>query len=268
MAFALINKYYTDVVVNNITLSGEMYDEMGGMSADVLADLNDQTRLRRNWLLKTRNDETRTEVLNKKLREFTMCGNARRYERSNHVTMDITSFDNFKHCFHSAHTSLADYLAKDESGDLTFGYCATFYRALELLTMVNEPTDPHYCIKVRLDKRTVGMYWRLPREFHWLHRPECAKRDCACCTGYIDWSPVFEHTCDAWRLNPGATAEHFYTDLVRTRGVLVCDYGTRSYPSEPVKRERDEDVDSDARKVRMCEDGAVDLTSDSSDNDD
>jgi hypothetical protein len=267
MAVALINKYFNDVVVNNITLSIEMYDEMEGMSADVLASLNDQTRLRRNWLLKTRNDVSRTDVLNLKLREFSTCVNGRMFVRSNHWTVDITCFDDFKHRCHSEYMSLADYVARD----LTFSYCRGFFRALELLTMVNEPTAAvQYCIKVRLDKRTVGMYWHLPREFHWMHRHECARQDCACCTGYIDWSPVFAHTCDAWRSNPGTTAESFYTDLIRTHGVMTCDYGTHTFPREPVnpapgKREREDDESGGARKVRMDEDGVVDMSSDSSD---
>lgn len=275
MAVALINKYYNDVVVNNITLSDEMYDDLGRIN--VLSTLNDQARLRLDWLLKTRNDVTRTEMLKVKLREFTTCDdNAPIFDRPNHWTVNITSFDDFKHRCHGMHGSLADYVIKDDIGDLTSGYCRSFFRALELLTMVNEPTAAvQYCIKVRLDKRTVGMYWHLPREFHWMYRRECAKQDCACCTGYIDWSPVFAHTCDAWRSNPGTFATSFYTYLIRTHAVVSCDYGTRTFPSEPVnpapgKRERDEDDDDEsggARKVRMGEDGVVDLTtSDSSDN--
>lgn len=287
MASDLINKYYTDIAVNNITMTPEILDELININEDrdTLSTLNDQTRLRLKWLIKTRTGSDPHEDLNRDLREFTQCDNPRTVERRpNHWTVTITSFDDFKSCCTSRYDSIHDYIDQYESDRVHSKFCDTFFNALSLLTARNNPTDPRpFCITLRFDKRTLGLYWQPPRDFHWANRAFCATSNCACCTGFIGWSPIYQRHCDAWQYNRGTVAQDFFTDFLRTHDMSSTRHGNLIFPRVPApapaepaepaatagKRDRSDSTDStdstdNAQKVRVkSEDIFIDLTSES-----
>lgn len=283
MASDLINKYYSDITVHNIELTSEMYEEIININEDrdTVSTLTDQTRLRLKWLIKTRDDANPHEDLNEVLREFSRCDNPRTVERRpSHWTVTITSFDDFASLCTTRYDSIRDYIDQYENLNVRNKFCDTFFDALSLLTAFNNPSDPRaYCIQLRFDKRTLGLYWQLPREFHWSKRAMCASSNCACCTGYIDWAPIYQRHCDAWNFTPGTVGREFYTDFVRTHDMESTHYGNHIFPREPApapaepaasagKRDRTDDATVDgehAQKVRVQTKDVIDLTSESSD---
>lgn len=264
MASDLINKYYNDVVVKNVSLTREMYDELENI-ADIDID-TDQANMRRKWLIKLHKERVTIGELTEQIGEFKECNNASNIERRpNHWTMTITSWNDFYTRCYTAHASSGEYTRKYEDSLVSDYLCSAFVCALDLLTMINEPgTELQRCIKLRFDKRTFGLYWQLPPKFHWENRRGCVCQKCACCAGFFDWSPVFRSGCDAWESFQGTVAEEFSCDFFRTHIKTTTHYGSYIFPrvEEELagKHKRDDDADH-AHKVQVNEDRVVfDLT--------
>jgi hypothetical protein len=120
--------------------------------------------------------------------------------------------------------------------------------------MVNEPGEgiQHY-MEVRFDKRTLGLYWRIPMLTGIKQRILCHGIGCSCGNGHIEWTPVFRHRHDAWTSHPGSFSQEFFTDLMSTHDIITTAYGAFTCPRTAVehieralgKRARDDDDNED-----------------------
>lgn len=231
MAAELINKYYNDIVINKTEYTNEMFNTLYDMDNNDI-DTN-QAFVRRDFLLKLHKKYTTLDKHEANLREFETCEPGTHglvVRNPNHWTVQVTSWDDFhEHCY-ALFPTVLDYETAYEDSRVYDYLCDTFERALRLITAANESTGVNYCITLRFDKRTLGLYWQIPPKWHWSNRKACNYNKCTCCTGHLDWTPIFRVHHNAWENNPGSTAREFYQDFLHTHDITTARYGTHIYP--------------------------------------
>ena len=240
MASELINKYYNDIVVNKNEFTTEIHD---ALCAILDADIDElQAFVRRDFLLSTYHRLITFEDQTAHLGEFQTCEPDARYRvvrDANSWTVTITSWDEFNTFCLFVHPGTAGYeyvwSAKDRPAvPANLELCYTFHNALRLITAVNGTTETRYCINLRFDKRTLGLYWQIPPAFHWEHRKICNFARCACCTGHLEWTPIFANRHDGWHYYDSALLGHvareFFQDFIRTHDMITARYGSHIYP--------------------------------------